>query len=712
MAARGSRKRAAPGTSPQMNVGQTDYNVQSNPDQFLWPQKAADSLAYSDSTDPFSANLYSVLANQTINSDPTQSNQVARRRMQSIASKSNFVNGIDNTWNGVMDSASQPGEFTWFQRSDEERIDAEAREAMDGAKKSRKSIPPFVMKLRSFLDEDKNTELIRWSTIGDSFVVLDEEEFARTLIPELFKHANYASFVRQLNMYGFHKQVGLSDNSMRASERKNKCPSEYKNSFFRRGKPEWMWLIQKPKPAGTRSRGGRGKTDDMNEDEDFFDGDHITPSGNPYEDKNNIRPSRPPLLISQGIEPATGSGALAKEELAEVHREIKVIRQQNLAIANIIAKMKRDQDQLNAQAQAFQEQHSRHENSINAILTFLATVYNRSLENHQGQDVGAMFANAMPQAFQQQHGSVVDVGDLGDQDLQARASPSGRIKRQPLLLQAPPGDNSPAASTATSQQGNQPQVQNMRRTSSSNQNSRSVNSGFVLPEDGNMLSWINTANSNDTTTPSSQMDFGEALSHLQNRNGKGPLSASERNGMLEMMSNGNGSSVATPQEVSNALITPQSSTPVLNPKKLAETSNDLDVVNRTLKNSQHSLDQIISRLSPMSPGGPDFSGQEYVPPPEAGLDFDSMFNADEYLNDPAAFGPLPTDFGENDFSFDAALGTGEGQFDGTNDENDDDDTGGGRIQSLNESEATSPAQTIEEDEIEEIASPRKRMRKG
>ena len=61
----------------------------------------------------------------------------------------------------------------------------------------------------SFLDDGKNTDLIRWSDRGDSFVVLDEDEFAKTLIPELFKHNNYASFVRQLNMYGFHKRVGL-----------------------------------------------------------------------------------------------------------------------------------------------------------------------------------------------------------------------------------------------------------------------------------------------------------------------------------------------------------------------------------------------------------------------------------------------------------------------------------------------------------------------
>jgi heat shock transcription factor len=89
--------------------------------------------------------------------------------------------------------------------------------------------------------------------------VLDEDEFARTLIPELFKHNNYASFVRQLNMYGFHKKVGLSDNSMRASERKNKSPSEYANPYFKRGHPDLLWLIQKPKNVSGQSSKGAGK---------------------------------------------------------------------------------------------------------------------------------------------------------------------------------------------------------------------------------------------------------------------------------------------------------------------------------------------------------------------------------------------------------------------------------------------------------------------
>ncbi|KFY91598.1 hypothetical protein V500_04585, partial [Pseudogymnoascus sp. VKM F-4518 (FW-2643)] len=96
-----------------------------------------------------------------------------------------------------------------------------------------------------FVNDPKNDELIHWSEGGDSFVVLDEDEFAKNLIPELFMHNNYSSFVRQLNMYGFHKRVDPSDNSMKASERKNKSPSEYYNPHFKRGHPNLLRLIKR-----------------------------------------------------------------------------------------------------------------------------------------------------------------------------------------------------------------------------------------------------------------------------------------------------------------------------------------------------------------------------------------------------------------------------------------------------------------------------------
>ena len=46
---------------------------------------------------------------------------------------------------------------------------------------------------------------INWSADGHSFSVSSPEAFARDVLPTYAKHNNYASFVRQLNMYGFRR---------------------------------------------------------------------------------------------------------------------------------------------------------------------------------------------------------------------------------------------------------------------------------------------------------------------------------------------------------------------------------------------------------------------------------------------------------------------------------------------------------------------------
>jgi osomolarity two-component system response regulator SKN7 len=55
------------------------------------------------------------------------------------------------------------------------------------------------------LEDPQYSEVVRWGDQGDSFVVLENEKFTKTILPKHFKHSNFASFVRQLNKYDFHK---------------------------------------------------------------------------------------------------------------------------------------------------------------------------------------------------------------------------------------------------------------------------------------------------------------------------------------------------------------------------------------------------------------------------------------------------------------------------------------------------------------------------
>ncbi|CAO3689215.1 unnamed protein product [Rhizopus stolonifer] len=63
----------------------------------------------------------------------------------------------------------------------------------------------FVNKLYKMLEDDQITEYISWSLQGDLFSVPNPTSFSKCVLPQYFKHNNWQSFVRQLNMYGFHK---------------------------------------------------------------------------------------------------------------------------------------------------------------------------------------------------------------------------------------------------------------------------------------------------------------------------------------------------------------------------------------------------------------------------------------------------------------------------------------------------------------------------
>ncbi|KAM6500043.1 HSF-type DNA-binding domain containing protein [Amanita muscaria] len=74
------------------------------------------------------------------------------------------------------------------------------------------STSDFVKKLYKMLEDAAFHHVVSWGPQGDCFVVKDMNEFTKSILPRMFKHSNFASFVRQLNKYDFHKVKNTDDN--------------------------------------------------------------------------------------------------------------------------------------------------------------------------------------------------------------------------------------------------------------------------------------------------------------------------------------------------------------------------------------------------------------------------------------------------------------------------------------------------------------------
>ncbi|XP_032528175.2 heat shock factor protein 2 isoform X4 [Danaus plexippus] len=93
------------------------------------------------------------------------------------------------------------------------------------------SVPAFLGKLWKLLNDTETNHLISWSPSGKTFVIKNQADFARELLPLYYKHNNMASFIRQLNMYGFHKITSVENGGLRYE----KDEIEFSHPCFMRG---------------------------------------------------------------------------------------------------------------------------------------------------------------------------------------------------------------------------------------------------------------------------------------------------------------------------------------------------------------------------------------------------------------------------------------------------------------------------------------------
>ena len=71
----------------------------------------------------------------------------------------------------------------------------------------------FLSKLFDILNNTNNNSAISWDSEGKKIVISDIVKLCNEVLPKFYNHKNYSSFIRQLNLYGFHKTRGILDNS-------------------------------------------------------------------------------------------------------------------------------------------------------------------------------------------------------------------------------------------------------------------------------------------------------------------------------------------------------------------------------------------------------------------------------------------------------------------------------------------------------------------
>ncbi|KZV92886.1 hypothetical protein EXIGLDRAFT_613757 [Exidia glandulosa HHB12029] len=217
-------------------------------------------------------------------------------------------------------------------------------------------IPQFLDKLYHMV-EDPNTDLIRWSDGGDSFVVTDQERFSKEILGRWFKHQNFGSFVRQLNLYGFRKVPHLQQGALHSDTSQE--PLCFENSNFHRGQPDLLHLISRKKQATNGREDGAGE--------------------------KAATTSSPTTAAARSLTSANGT-----LDVNNLLSGIAAIKRHQTQISSELTELKRNNQALWQEAIAARERYQRQQDTVERILKFLGTVFgNAPSSNVQTKDPAA-----------------------------------------------------------------------------------------------------------------------------------------------------------------------------------------------------------------------------------------------------------------------------------------------------------------------------------
>ncbi|TKA53537.1 hypothetical protein B0A53_03828 [Rhodotorula sp. CCFEE 5036] len=220
---------------------------------------------------------------------------------------------------------------------------------------TQRSVPAFLNKLYSMVADQSTDDLIRWSDDGDSFFVPSADRFGKELLPRFFKHSNFGSFVRQLNMYGFHKVPHLQQGVLKRDQSEEADVLEFSNPHFMRGQPDLLCMIK-------RQKAGKGETAAAAAVAAAAAGSSLSLDGR--------------AGSSSSAAAATGgSSSAASLNIATLLSDLAAIRKHQTAISADLKDLQARNHALWQEAVQSREKHKKQEETINKILRFLAGVF-------------------------------------------------------------------------------------------------------------------------------------------------------------------------------------------------------------------------------------------------------------------------------------------------------------------------------------------------
>eukprot|EP00158_Paraphelidium_tribonemae_P003370 Partr_v1_DN26075_c0_g1_i1_m396 putative transcription factor len=201
-------------------------------------------------------------------------------------------------------------------------------------------IPAFLTKVYNMVSDSGSNDLVRWSENGQSFLVCRQEDFAHSVLPRFFKHNNFSSFVRQLNMYGFHKVQHVLSGSL-TTPAGIADTLEFTNPNFQRNRPDLLHLVKRKSSNNPNTK--------------------ASPS--------NDDTSKALSTIQQ----QTGTNKPVKD-LTQIIHELNAIKQTQASVAQEFQQIRAQNQLLWQESLEARQRHEQQQEVIQKILGFLVSV--------------------------------------------------------------------------------------------------------------------------------------------------------------------------------------------------------------------------------------------------------------------------------------------------------------------------------------------------